>query len=123
MCPRDETPSKLKGGVIDEVCKTDSSGVLNNIAKGIVDKLGCELGYPTSAESDPTKVAVTFTPSRPEAHAGHRPTRGTIPNAWYYDDPTTPKKIILWPSTCTATNVATGAKLQALVGCKGELPK
>ena len=49
--------------------------------------------------------------------------RTIFPNAWYYDDPTTPKKIILCPSTCTATNAATGAKLQALVGCKGELPK
>ena len=119
--------SKLTGGIIDEVCKTDYSGVLNNIAKGIVDKLGCELGYPTSAESDPTKVAVTFTPMGQPTQKLTQVTDvskcGTIPNAWYYDDPTTPKKIILCPSTCTATNAATGAKLEALVGCKGELPK
>ena len=44
------------------MCKTDYSAVLNNIAKGITDKLGCELTYPTSAESDPTKLAVSLTP-------------------------------------------------------------
>ena len=119
--------SKLTGGIIDEVCKTDYSAVLNNIAKGIVDKLGCELGYPTSAESDPTKVAVTFTPKGQPTQKLTQVTDaskcGTIPNAWYYDDPTTPKKIILCPSTCTATNAATDAKLEALVGCKGDTPK
>jgi hypothetical protein len=119
--------SKLTGGIVDEVCKASYSAVLDNIAKGIVDKLGCELSYPTSAESDPSKVEVTFTP---KGQATEKLTQvtdvskcGTIPTGWYYDDPAKPTKIILCPSTCTATNAATDAKLEALVGCKGELPK
>ncbi|HSO38266.1 MAG TPA: hypothetical protein VLT33_37315, partial [Labilithrix sp.] len=85
--------SKLTGGIIDEVCKTDYSGVLNNIAKGITDKLGCELKYPSSAESDPTKLVVTFTPKGAATQNLTQVTDvgkcGTIANAWYYDNPTT----------------------------------
>jgi hypothetical protein len=119
--------STLTGGIIDEVCKTDYSAVLNNIAKGITDKLGCEVGYPSSAESDPTKVAVTFTPSGQPTQTLTQVTDvskcGTIANAWYYDDPSKPTKIVLCPSTCTTANASTNGKLEALVGCKGAPPK
>jgi hypothetical protein len=119
--------SVLTGGIIDEVCKTDYSGVLNNIAKGITDKLGCELQYPSSAESDPTKLAVTLTPKGQPAQTLTQVTDvskcGTIANAWYYDDPVKPTKIILCPSTCTAANGSPDTKLEALVGCKGAPPK
>ena len=118
--------SKLTGGIIDEVCKTDYSGVLNNIAKGITDKLGCELKYPSSAESDPTKLVVSFTPKGAPAQNLTQVTDvakcGTIANAWYYDNPTAPTKIILCPSTCSAANAAPESKLEALVGCKAAPP-
>jgi hypothetical protein len=118
--------SKLTGGIIDEVCKTDYSGVLNNIAKGITDKLGCELKYPSSAESDPTKLAVTLTPKGAATQTLTQVTDvakcGTIANAWYYDNPTTPTKIILCPSTCTAANSVAETKVEALVGCKAAPP-
>jgi hypothetical protein len=48
--------SKLTGGFIDEVCRTDYSAVLDNIAKGITHKSSCELKYPSAAEADPTKL-------------------------------------------------------------------
>ena len=119
--------SKLTGGLIDEVCKTDYSGVLNNIAKGIVDKLGCELGYPASATSDPTKLAVTFTPKGKPAQTLTQVTDvskcGSIADAWYYDNAANPTKIILCPSMCTQANASTDGKLEALVGCKGAPPK
>ena len=118
--------SKLTGGIIDEVCKTDYSGVLNNIAKGITDKLGCELKYPSSAESDPTKLAVTLTPKGAATQTLTQVTDvgtcGTIANAWYCDSPTAPTKIILCPSTCTAASSVAGTKVEALVGCKAAPP-
>ena len=118
--------SKLTGGIIDEVCKTDYSGVLNNIAKGITDKLGCELKYPSSAESDPTKLAVTLTPKGAATQTLTQVTDvgkcGTIANAWYYDSPTAPTKIILCPSTCTAASSVAETKVEALVGCKAAPP-
>lgn len=119
--------SILTKGIIDEVCKTDYSGVLDNIAKGITDKLGCELGYPSTATSDPTKLAVTFTPMGQPAQTLTQVTDvskcGAIANAWYYDNATNPTKIILCPSMCTQANAATDGKLEALVGCKGAPPK
>ena len=118
--------SKLTGGIIDEVCKTDYSGVLNNIAKGIADKLACELKYPSSAESDPTKLAVSFTPKGAAAQPLTQVTDvskcGTVANAWYYDNPAAPTKIILCPATCTAVNAAPESKIEALVGCKTAPP-
>ena len=118
--------SKLTGGIIDEVCKTDYSGVLNNIAKGITDRLGCELKYPSSAESDPTKLAVTITPKGAAAQTLTQVTDvskcGTIANAWYYDNAAAPTKIILCPSTCTAANATADTKVEALVGCKAAPP-
>ncbi|MEA2753349.1 MAG: hypothetical protein QOI41_7492 [Myxococcales bacterium] len=119
--------SILTKGIIDEVCKTDYSGVLDNIAKGITDKLGCELGYPSTATSDPTKLAVTFTPKGQAAQTLTQVTDvskcGTIADAWYYDNAASPTKIILCPSMCTKANAATDGKLAALVGCKGAPPK
>ena len=47
---------------------------------------------------------------------------GTIANAWYYDSPTAPTKIILCPSTCTAANATADTKVEALVGCKAAPP-
>ncbi len=119
--------SQLTGGIIDEICKADYSAVLDNMAKGIVSKLGCDVAYPSSAESDPTKVAVTFAADGRATQTLTQVTDaskcGAIPDAWYYDDPAKPTKIILCPSTCAVTSAATGAKLEALVGCKTAPPK
>ncbi len=118
--------SQLTGGIVEEVCKTDYSSVLDNIAKGITDRLSCELAYPSSAESDPTKLAVTFTPKdQPQQRLTQITDESkcdTVPNAWYYDEPVKPSKIILCPSTCTMANSSPDAKLEALVGCQAGPP-
>jgi hypothetical protein len=118
--------SKLTGGIVDEVCKTDYSGVLDNIAKGIVDKLGCQLTYPTADAADPTKLVVTFTPAGQAAQNLTQVTDpskcATIPNGWYYDDNNAPTKIILCPTMCTTANSSAGSKIEALVGCKAPAP-
>jgi len=117
----------LTGGIIDSVCKTDYSGVLDNIGKGIVDRLACELGYPTAQAADPTKLEVRLTPPGGAAKTLTQVTDASKcdanPDGWYYDDPNKPAKIILCKSTCDAANAAQGSKIEALVGCKGAGPK
>jgi hypothetical protein len=118
--------SQMTGGLMDEVCKTDYSAVLDNIAKGISDKLGCELGYP-GAGIDPSKVVVQYTATGKAAANLTQVTDvskcGQIPNAWYYDSAPNPQKIILCPTTCTSTSATTGAKIEALVGCQAPAPR
>lgn len=119
--------SQLTKGIIDSVCKTDYSGVLNNIAKGTADRLACELSVPTQASADPTKVAVQVT------FPGAGPTTlvrvtdaskcAMNPDAWYYDDNAAPKKILLCSDFCSKVNAQTGTKIQALVGCKADDPR
>ena len=119
--------SKLTGGIVDEVCKIDYSGVLDNIAKGIADKLACTLTYPKAEAEDPTKVVVTVTPmggaSQPLNQVTDVSKCDANPSSWYYDDNTNPTKILLCPSTCTSVNATANQKVSALVGCKGAPPK
>ncbi|MFO0664578.1 MAG: hypothetical protein U0174_11540 [Polyangiaceae bacterium] len=116
--------STLTGGIVDSVCKTDYSGVLDNMAKGIVDRLACTLGIPTSAQADPTKMVVQVTPPNGSPKTLTQVTDiskcASIQDAWYYDDNAAPKQIILCKSTCEASN---GSKVEALVGCKAPDPK
>ena len=123
--------SKLTNGIVDSVCKTDYSSVLDNMAKGITDKLACNLGVPQAASSDPTKVAVQeTTPSMGGAGAVKQLVHVTdvskcasVKDGWYYDNPTTPKEIILCPDACSAANAVAGTKVQAVVGCTVPPPK
>ncbi len=119
--------SLLTGGLMDEVCKTDYSTVLDNMAKNIVDKLGCELGYPTAEAADPSKLVVQYTA---QGAAPQKLTQvtdaskcGTVQDGWHYDDNAKPTKIILCSSMCTTANSSAGSKIEALVGCKAPVPK
>ncbi len=119
--------SKLTGGLVDEVCKTDYSGVLDNIAKNVVDKLGCELSYPKAEAADPTKLVVQLVPPGQPTKALTQVTDaskcGGIQDGWYYDDNANPSKIILCASTCGVANGTPGSKIEALVGCKAPEPR
>ncbi len=87
--------------------------------------LGCEYVMPTTTKGviDPNKVTVTFTPG-----AGGSPqTIGRVANAaacgpnggWYYDNPAAPKLIKLCPTTCTAVQADSKAKVEINLGCLG----
>jgi hypothetical protein len=119
--------SRLTGGIIDSVCKTDYSGVLDNIARGTTQRLACELTVPTQANADPTKVAVQVTPPGGQASLLTRVLDASRcaanPNSWYYDNNTSPTKILLCTDTCTAVNAQQGTKIEALVGCVTPNPR
>ncbi len=119
--------SRLTGGIIDSVCKTDYSGVLDNIARGTTQRLACELSVPTQANADPTKVAVQVTAPGGAAQVLTRVLDASRcaanPNSWYYDNNTTPTKILLCTDTCTSVNAQQGTKIEALVGCATPNPR
>lgn len=119
--------SILTGGLIDEVCKTDYSGVLDKLAQNVVDKLGCELTYPKAEAADPTRLVVRYTPANqpgvPLTQVTDASKCGTVPDGWHYDDNAAPSKIILCSTTCSTANSSPGSKIEALVGCKAPVPK
>jgi hypothetical protein len=122
--------SQLTGGTIESVCEHSYTGVFDNIGKGLVMRLGCEFAFPKSdsgAPSDPSEVAVTYTPgtgaSKHLTQVTDKSKCDANPDAWYYDTPTAPTKIIFCPSTCSGPGADTGGKLEVAVGCKVAPPK
>jgi hypothetical protein len=122
--------SKLTGGIVDSVCETDYSGVFSNIAKGLVTKLGCEFAVPKPKDgspADPTKVVVNYTPgggaTKPLTQVTDASKCGTIPDAWYYDNPSAPTKILFCPTTCAGAGSDTNGKLEIALGCAAPPPK
>jgi hypothetical protein len=119
--------SLLTGGIIEEVCKTDYTAVLDVLANGIADKVTCELAYPKSEATDPTKVVVRLTLEGSEATDLTRVTEASkcsqVDDGWYYDDPESPTKIVLCPSTCTTANETRGSRLESVVGCTAPPPR
>jgi hypothetical protein len=117
--------SQLTGGIIDSVCKTDYSGVLDKLATGIVEKLGCELTVPSAAASDPASMVVQLTPQGGSPRNLTQVTDASkcaqFPESWYYDDNNAPSKILLCGGACTSAQ--NSATIKALVGCRAPAPK
>jgi hypothetical protein len=82
---------------------------------------------PTQANADPTKVAVQVTPPGGQPRTLTRVLDSgrcaANPGSWYYDDNTTPTKILLCADTCAGVNAQQGTKIEALVGCLTEPPR
>ena len=84
--------------------------------------IGCEykLPQPPAGQTlDPDKVNVLYTPA-----GGADTTLVYVPDeasckdgAWYYDDATTPTKILLCPTFCPSVKADQQAKVQISVGC------
>lgn len=81
--------------------------------------VGCQYAIPVGAKADPKKVNVYFTPE------GGIPTIiGYVDSAakclgqqaWYYDDPNAPTKILLCPAACDLVTNQKGA-VDVQVGC------
>jgi hypothetical protein len=115
--------SVLTGGIVESVCKTDYSSILQNLARGITNKLTCELDLrgPDGQPIDPEKVAVRFTPEGEEGwlldQVGEASKCDEVIDGWHYDDPDQPARIILCPETCQALNTDITGALEVLTGC------
>jgi hypothetical protein len=121
--------SQLTGGLIDSVCKTDYSGVLDNLAKGIVSKLGCDFAIPkpNGGAVDPDKVVVKYTPSSGAARNLVQVTDaskcGQVADGWYYDNNASPTRILFCPTTCSQVGADTSGQIDVLLGCKAPPPR
>lgn len=123
--------AQLTGGTVDSVCETSYASVFDNIAKGLITKLGCEFAIPKAdngQETDPDSVVVSYTPgdgsaTKPLTRVTDAGKCGANPDGWYYDDAANPTKILFCPSTCSTAGADTGGKLDVAVGCKAPPPK
>jgi hypothetical protein len=113
----------LTGGIVESVCKTDYSSILQNLARGITNKLVCELDLrgPDDRPIDSQKVAVRFTPEGEEGRILDQVSEESrcdeVTEGWHYDDPDQPERIILCPETCDAFNSDVIGTLEILTGC------
>ncbi len=120
--------SDLTGGTIESVCESDYSSVFDNIAQGLVAKLGCEFAFPKTDTgiADPAKIVVNYTPgngsSSPLTQVTDASKCAGFANAWYYDDNTKPTKLVFCPSTCSGPGADTAGKLEIAVGCTAPPP-
>lgn len=126
-----QTLSALTGGTVDSVCETSYASVFDNIAKGLVTKLGCEFEFPKAADgkqTDPGTLVVTYTPgngsgAKPLTQVTDTSKCSGTPDGWYYDNPASPAKIIFCPTTCSGPGADTGGKIDVAVGCVAPPPK
>jgi hypothetical protein len=86
--------------------------------------LECEWVVPEAQEGqrpDPNEVNVNFTSGGVPTSLGMVPSEAdcaTHQNAWYYDDPTNPTKIIACPDVCNTVKAAADGRVDILVGCE-----
>ncbi|HSN96640.1 MAG TPA: hypothetical protein VLS89_00035 [Candidatus Nanopelagicales bacterium] len=113
------------GGVFGDLCSQDFDPVFNNMATAVVTNSGisCDYAIPENpdGEFDPTKVNVQYTSGGGNTQqignvAGAGACTGQV-GGWYYDDPESPTKIILCPSTCGAVQGDLNGRVDVLFGC------
>lgn len=124
-----QTLVQQTGGVSGDLCLQDFKPVFDKLATAVVEgsTIACDIPMPTPPAGKSinlNQVSVEVVPS-----AGAAPQK--IPHVtdanqcgnggWYYDNNTTPTKIILCPSTCTWAQGLTGAKLSVGLGCLGSI--
>lgn len=85
----------------------------------------CAFDVPTPAgttfDKDTTNVTYTVGTREPEALTrtlnGSASGCGTTTRSWYFDNPSSPQRIVLCPSTCATLQQIPEAKLQVVYGC------
>ncbi len=86
--------------------------------------LPCEitLPKPDGGTPDPTKVNVQFTASNKNITVIGNVTDSSkcdpVKGGWYYDNATTPTKVILCPASCTLVKSDNGGRIDVVQGCK-----
>lgn len=91
--------------------------------------LACDFAVPDSTTSgmaiDPRLINVNYTPGGgtevPLGIVGSQDECGTQ-QAWYYDSPINPQRIILCPAACDTVSADSGAVIEILAGCAPRPP-
>ncbi len=117
--------SILTGGLRFPVCALDYSPVFQQIASSIVSSVACELGMPQTDAGivDPSRIELEYTPGMGGSpivfpQVTDEPSCAGA-DGFYYDNPGSPTKLHLCPTTCTTVQADPGASVQVLLGCLG----
>ena len=117
--------AKRTGGLRYPVCNTSSYDVVfKAIAEGVKKEslVACEFEMPKSSGSgtiDPNNVWMKRTAvNKTETTIPHKSgANACSAEGWYYDSNTSPKKLILCPTSCTNLKKDAGNKIDILLGC------
>jgi hypothetical protein len=121
--------AELTGGVVESICRSDWSAVLDKLSDNLIEALGCEFELPEADQGaiDPRKVLVQYTPEQGEPVALTRVTDaskcGQYEDGWYYDDNDAPTRVILCPKPCGDIGSASTGQIDVLMGCEAPAPK
>lgn len=118
-------------GVLGDLCAQNFAPVFADMATSVVQssQLSCEYDIPAPPDGgvlDPTKVNVAYTPggssvSQPILYVpGGLADCGQL-GGFYYDNPQSPTKIIICPSTCAAIQSDPNGKIEVLFGCQTQI--
>ncbi len=115
----------FRGGVSGDLCLQDFQPVWSAVSSQIIENapLECEWVIPEpdgDEPIDPTKVNVQLIIGGQERDLGYIADAadcGTVSDAWHYDDPNDPQRVILCPETCDEAQAATDAKINLAFDC------
>ncbi len=118
--------SLATGGVAADLCAQDFAPVFAQFAQSVIDhsELNCEWVIPPPPPGDvldPSVVNVLFTSGGESTYFRYASTSercGTLDDAWYYDDPSSPTRVIACPATCERIREAPGPSIEVSFGCQ-----
>jgi hypothetical protein len=121
------------GGTTQGYFVSDGSTATQELLAALIEIKGmaiaCEFDVPAATSAgdpiDPHLINVNYTPG-----GGTEVELGIVPSAadcgtqqaWYYDDPANPTRIILCPSACSTVTSDGQASIQILAGCEPRVP-
>jgi len=114
------------GGVAADLCAQDFDPVFMQFAASVIahSEIDCEWTIPAPPEGevlDPNLVNVQFNSGDDSTDFGYVPSArecGDLENAWYYDDPSNPQRVLVCPATCESIRAAPLPTLSVTFGCK-----
>ena len=114
------------GGVAADLCAQDFDPVFVQFAESVIahSELGCEWTIPSPPPGevlDPNLVNVEFNSGDNSTDFGYVASPeecGDLDNAWYYDDPGNPQRVLVCPDTCKYIRAAPVPSLAVTFGCQ-----
>lgn len=118
------------GGVAADLCLQEFDPVFDAFAGSVIEnaKLHCEWALPTPPVGetlDLSKINVIYVDGNGTGSLVGKVNSsdecGNVANAWYYDDPVNPTKVLVCPQTCTWIQGDAEARIEIKVGCQTEI--